>query len=398
VLREPRSLEVEQRALGDQAAGLCVGSLPERDDDGDAGHPDILPRAALSLPRRGCITGSEDHIVPRRNRLLVATAALAVSFPAGAAAETRIAYTSLANSSHVAVMKGDGSERAALTSGAVNDVSPAWSPAGTRLVFVRRRANGSDDLLLVNGDGTGLRRLTRTAASEANPVWSQHRGRLAYERGRSFSSFEIVVQKADGSRRRQLTRNSVPDVDPVWSPGGERIAFTRYVRGTNSEIFVTRADGTGVRRLTSNRVEDHHPVWSSQGKIAFVRRGANRSRLLLVNPDGSGLQTLWRRRGIGEAAWSPDGARLAVQVFDGEDGEIFVVRADGGARQQLTDNDVDDFGPVWSPGAGRIAFTRFAARSNDVWSMRSNGRDKRRLAGSGRHEAAFDWATVPSGA
>ena len=123
-----------------------------------------------------------------------------------------------------------------------------------------------------------------------------------------------------------------------------------------------------------------------------------RNDLFVTSGDGGGKRRIWSRRGIGSAVWAPGGRRLAVEVFDGNDGEIYVVSADGRTRRQLTDNDVDDFGPVWSPGGRRIAFTRYARGSNDVWSMPSNGRAKRRLAGSAAHESVFDWARVPSGA
>jgi TolB protein len=117
-----------------------------------------------------------------------------------------------------------------------------------------------------------------------------------------------------------------------------------------------------------------------------------------MNANGSGKRKLWSRRGIGSAVWAPGGSRLAVEIFDGHDDEIYVVSADGTTRRRLTHNKVDDFGPVWAPSGRRIAFTRYANESNDVWSMRSDGRVKRRLAGSSAHESVFDWARVPSAA
>jgi Tol biopolymer transport system component len=180
--------------------------------------------------------------------------------------------------------------------------------------------------------------------------------------------------------------------------GGRRIAFTRYVPGRGPEIYVIRPGGLGLRRLTANRVPDHHPDWSPRGKIAFVRFRATRNELLMMNADGGGKRRLWSRPGIGAAVWAPGGSRLAVEVFDGHDDEIYVVSADGRTRRRLTDNRVDAFGPVWAPAGHRIAFTRYAKGSNDIWSMRPSGRVKRRLAGSSAHESVFDRARVPSGA
>lgn len=85
--------------------------------------------------------------------MTVLTAGLAAGTPASA---TRIVFTSLGLHSHVLAMDGDGTNKLALTSGAVDDVSPTWSPSGSHLVFVRRRPNGSDDLYRIQADGTGL--------------------------------------------------------------------------------------------------------------------------------------------------------------------------------------------------------------------------------------------------
>jgi TolB protein len=324
-------------------------------------------------------------------RLLFAaalTAALAAAVPAWA---SRIAYTSLGLYSHVRVMDADGTHQLALTNGAVDDVSPAWSPAGTRLVFVRRRADRSDDLYRVRANGTRLRRITQTSGSEANPVWSPLGGRLACEYGGTLASFEIVVVNADGTHRVRLTHNRVADVEPAWSPGGGRVVFTRFVSASNSDIFTVRADGGGLKRLTLTGADEHRPDWSAKGEIVFVRDRRTTHDLVVMKGDGTGKRVLWSAPGIVAATWSPGGTQLAVEVWDGTDDELVAVSS-AGKRARLTRNDVDDFAPVWAPAGARIAFTRFGAVSNDIWRMDADGSSKRRLTTSSRHETAADWA------
>lgn len=115
-----------------------------------------------------------------------------------------------------------------------------------------------------------------------------------------------------------------------------------------------------------------------------------------MDGDGSGKHVVWSEPGIVGASWSPDGTKLAVEVWDGEDVELFAISANGAARTRLTRNDVDDFGPVWAPSSARMAYTRFAGRSNDVWTMRVDGTGKQRLTASPRHETAADWANPRS--
>ncbi len=88
------------------------------------------------------------------------------------------------------------------------------------------------------------------------------------------------------------------------------------------------------------------------GQLAAVVEG----RLVTVNPDGTGLRTLWTPHGASEItglAWSPDGNRLAFSYA----GRIVVF--DVMARRGVTITDGDrDTNPGWSSDGRRIGFVR----------------------------------------
>lgn len=88
------------------------------------------------------------------------------------------------------------------------------------------------------------------------------------------------------------------------------------------------------------------------GQLAAVVDGS----LVTVNPDGSGLRTLWTPQGASEItglAWSPDGNRLAFSY----DGRIVVF--DVAARRGLAITDGErDTNPAWSRDGRRIGFVR----------------------------------------
>ena len=96
-------------------------------------------------------------------------------------------------------MRGDGSEKDRLTAGSVVDLAPSFSPAGTRLVFVRRRSGGRDDLFRIGVGGSGLLRLSRTQVAEADPTWSPQGGLIAFSAGRAIGSSEVFVLEPDGT-------------------------------------------------------------------------------------------------------------------------------------------------------------------------------------------------------
>ena len=127
---------------------------------------------------------------------------------------------------------------------------------------------------------------------------------------------DIYVMDTDGGNRRRLTNSPRNEWSPVWSPDGERIAFV-----SNEDIYVMDADGQNHRKLTNNRHGGWAPSWAPDGKrIAFSsKRGAD-----------------WNKR-------------------DG-DWDIYVMDADGGNIQNLTNNPLAHDGqPAWFRPAFSVA-------------------------------------------
>ena len=80
-----------------------------------------------------------------------------------------------------------------------------------------------------------------------------------------------------------------------------------------------------------------------------------------------------------EAAWAPDGTRLAVTVMTGFGLDIVVAGADGAGRVNLTE-DVEGqvFQPAWSPGGDELVVVE-GTNTAVLTIMRADGSDKRRI-------------------
>jgi Tol biopolymer transport system component len=292
--------------------------------------------------------------------------------------EDRIAF---ARPGGISLVSPRGGAMRRLTRGP-NDSSPAWSPDGGTIAFVRSDANGITQALdVVPASGGPVRRIFggargvtmgrspqwspsgRLIAFEANagvyvvrvrdravrrlrrhgdwPAWSPDGRRIAFTSGSS-----IYVMQADGSRVRRVRAESRSEFGdgPVWSPEGTTLLYVTTPSESDFELFSVRADGSELRQLTRNAGEDLSPAWSPlRRRIAFARRGW----IWVMNVDGTGERRLFPG---GQPSWSPDGSRFAYAAA----GVVSIRSLRGGAAERIADG----YGPAWSPDGAEVAFVR----------------------------------------
>ena len=210
----------------------------------------------------------------------------------------------------------------------VHDSSPAWSPDGTQIAFIRRTNGLRDAVFVMSSDGSRMQKLRSYPGGRALVAlsWSPDGERIAFVRNES-----IWVVNADGTAPRPLIRNAG---HPAWSPDGSKIAFVRALHDDDSsstEIFVADANGTRQRRLTRNAYSEWSPAWSPDGRrIAFARYGGTRPGLFVMRQNGTAVRRLVRVNWTWPYCftWSPDGRSIAFCS-----GGIAVVGAGGGSSR-----------------------------------------------------------------
>ena len=251
------------------------------------------------------------------------------------------------------VVRRPGKPAEALTSGPADDQSPAWSPDGGTIAFLRSTGAGWA-MHAVDAGGGNLRQLAPPMVLSAGPRWSPDGSRIAWSGG-SLTDREIFVLDLAGGQPVNLSAHPADDDrDPSWSPDGTRLAFTGEREGISRLIIVTLSTGAATT-LTPATMGTGAPAWSPDGGwIAFAgaqlpcRLGCP-VQVHFLRPDGSGHRTVEGIQAL-ETAWSPDGLWLAVRDFS----QMWVVEVLGGTAQQRS-GEVSPLASVhWAPEPGWI--------------------------------------------
>jgi dipeptidyl aminopeptidase/acylaminoacyl peptidase len=155
-----------------------------------------------------------------------------------------------------------------LTPGSFDEDSPAWSPDGRRIAFIRRHGEGDVDKapnrdLFVTDNRVGAQptRLTATAAGEHGPVsWSPDGSSIAYLLGdepkySAYNQPRLAVIPAGGGSSRTLTGElDRPVTGAVWSADGRTLTFIVIDDRVERVARVPAAGGSVESVLTGPRV------------------------------------------------------------------------------------------------------------------------------------------------
>ena len=269
------------------------------------------------------------------------------------------------------------------------------------------------EIYVMDADGGNQRRLTNNRAHDASPSWSPDGKRIVFVSHRDGNG-EIYVMNADGGNPQNLTNNPDDDSSPSWSPDGKRIAFDSDRDGRfNWEIYVMDADGGNLQNLTNNPdddgwPDDRYPSWSPDGAhIVFTARReehvenkfAVTYEIYVMDADGGNQQRLTNNRNNEWApVWSPDGKRIAFYsdrkgTFDNFD--IYVMDADGGNQQNLTNNRAWNRAPSWSPNGERIAFSSNRDGNWEIYMMDTDGGNQQNLTNNRHSDGSPAWLNSP---
>jgi Tol biopolymer transport system component len=217
--------------------------------------------------------------------------------------------------------------------GSQGDSTPAVSPTGASIAFVRHTPNEGADIYLCDPAGGGLRRLTFDDRGIRGIAWTRDGQDLVYS-GNRVGGWRLWRVPAYGGSPRDLAIAGNQAYYPAI--GRNRLAYTDSP--TVSSIWqATLGTGDAVEESSVIRSagREVNPVWSPDGaRIANVGDATGNDEIYISDAAGSNRVQITQLKGprVGCLRWSPDGKTLLFDASSDHAQEVFTLTAAPGNK------------------------------------------------------------------
>jgi dipeptidyl aminopeptidase/acylaminoacyl peptidase len=255
---------------------------------------------------------------------------------------------------------------------------PQLSPDGTQVLYVLAEADWKKNKSVshvwrINTDGTDPVKMTNGDTGERSPRWSPDGKWIAFIAVRDETEEEeddngqIFLLANDGGEAQPLTEHETPVSNFQWTPDGKSIYFLASEPLTEEEEKRKKVKDDMI--VFDEDYKQRH-LW----KISVAEREETR----ITEGDFSILGYELSRDGTMIAHH-----RAPTPLYDDSDeGEVYVMGADGSGAKRLTNNTVAERGAELSPDNATVLFT---SDSSESWETYYNDKIFLVPAAGGQH-------------
>jgi Tol biopolymer transport system component/DNA-binding winged helix-turn-helix (wHTH) protein len=276
----------------------------------------------------------------------------------------------------------------------VGDCSPAFSPDGSQVAFVRVMSAVVGEVYLVSVNGGEGKRLTFDGAGASTLAWTPNGREIVFSshHGGKSRLFRIPVE---GGATEWLSATGADSHYPAFSREGNRLAWRHNTVDTDIFRLAIKAEtSASLADLIVSTALEASPRYSPDGKrIVFVSNRSGSDEIWVCGSEGENPVRLTAFRGplAGSPSWSPDGKQIVFDCRPEGNADLYVISAEGGQTRRLTTDPAEDIVPSWSRDGRWIYFTsnRFAeGRSGrlQIWKMPSDGGEATQMTKQGGFE------------
>jgi Tol biopolymer transport system component len=260
----------------------------------------------------------------------------------------------------------------------MDDSTPAVSPDGNTLAFVRSTSADGADIYLCDLAGANPRRLTFDDRPIRGIAWTRDGQDLLYT-GQRIGGWRVWRMPVYGGSPRDLIIAGHQAWYVAVAPTGNRLVYTESSTVSSIWRAVLGASGQDDRHaVIRSSGSEKGPRYSPDGnRIADISDQTGNDEIWLSDSDGGNRVQVTGFKGadLARIRWSPDGKRLIFDASGAQGSDLYVVEAAAAGRPVRVQ--LGALNGSWSHDGKSIYFQS----QNRIWKSAANGGNPHQLAG-----------------